>query len=83
MKSDKINGLKIWTEKEKQGYQIKCKTNTGFDLEFPFSIEKITCTFNKVVEILSEVDWENMKPDSLTEKHIETYKKARYETSKI
>ena len=83
MKTDKVKGLKIWTDKVGSNYYIKCETDTGFTLDFPYAIEKITDVFKNVVEILSQTNWEGVRPDTLTEIHIETYKKSRYETSKI
>lgn len=83
MKTDKIKGLRIWTEKVASNYYIKRETSKGDAIVFPHAILKISEVFNKVVEILSKVSWEGVEVSNISEEHLKVYKQARFETSKI
>lgn len=82
MKTDKVKGLKIWTEKVGSNYYIKCETVGGKELPFPHAMDKIGDMFKKVVDILSRTSWENID-NEVTKEQLRAYKQARFETSKI
>jgi hypothetical protein len=83
MKTDKVKGLKIWTEKVGSNYIIKCETVKGDNIVFPHSISRISEIFKEVVEILSTVSWEGVDTSNISEEHLKAYKEARFLTSKI
>lgn len=83
MKTDKVKGLKIWTDTLSNTTYIKCETDNGDQIIFPHAIKPVREVFNKVVAIMSEVDWSGVDISNVSEKQFEAYKKARFETSKI
>jgi len=83
MKTDKIKGLKIYTETVKSTTYIKCETEKGDTIVFPHAIKPVREVFAKVVEIMSEISWENVDVSNISEEHYKVYQKARFETSKI
>lgn len=82
MKTDKVKGLKIWTEKVGSNYYIKCETDGGKELLFPHGMDKIGDMFKKVVDILLKASWENVDNEPNSEQ-LRVYQEARFETSKI
>jgi len=83
MKTDKVKGLKIWTDTVGTTTYIKCETDKGDQIIFPHAIKPVREIFAKVVEIMSEISWENVDVSNISDEHLKVYKKARFETSKI
>jgi len=83
MKTDKIKGLRLYTETIGTTTYIKCKTERGDTIIFPHAIKPVREIFAKVVDIMSEISWENVDVSNISEEHWKVYKKARFETSKI
>lgn len=83
MKTDKIKGLKIWTDTIGTTTYIKCETTKGDAIIFPHAIKPIREIFKKVVDIMSEISWENVDVSNISEEHYKIYTRARFETSKL
>jgi hypothetical protein len=83
MKTDKIKGLRIYTETIGTLTYIKCETEKGDTIAFPHTIKPVREVFAKVVEIMSEISWDGVDTSNISEEHYQVYKKARFETSKI
>ena len=78
MSTKKFNGLELWSEKNGSNYYVRCKTDTGETLSFPYSISKGIRELLKEIElILSEQDWRGLTKDTVTENHLKTYLKAK------
>lgn len=83
MKTDKIKGLNLYTEKVGSLTYLRCELNSGEKINFPHSISPIREIFGKVVEIMSEISWEGVNKHNVTKEHWEVANRASYEMSKI
>jgi len=83
MKTDKVKGLRLYTETVGTVTYIKCETDKGDTIVFPHAIKPVREIFAKVVEIMSEISWEDVDVSNISEEHYKVYKKARFETSKV
>lgn len=83
MKTDKIKGLKIWTDTVGTTTYIKCETDKGETIVFPHAIKPVREVFKKVVDIMAEISWEGVDVSNISQTHYQVYKKARFETSKL
>jgi len=83
MKTDKIKGLNLYTEKVGSLTYLRCELDSGEKINFPHSISPIREIFGKVVDIMSEVSWEGVTKETVTKKHWEVANKASREMSKV
>lgn len=73
-----FNGLELWSEKVGQVYYVRCKTETGATLPFPYSISKgIRELLKEIEKVLSCEDWRGITKETFTENHLQTYLKAK------
>ena len=78
MNKKTFNGLELWSEKAGSLYYVRCKTDTGATLSFPYSISKgIRELLKEIEKVLSEQDWRGLTKDTVTETHLKTYLKAK------
>lgn len=83
MKTDKVKGLKLYTETVGTTTYIKCETEKGDTIIFPHAIKPVREVFAKVVEIMSRVNWEGVDISKPSAEHEKAYREARFETSKV